>query len=522
MKLWVKVQFMQETNGTKMTMTRLRFGLKKGLRPTALVMSAGLLAGCTLMPTPFTDAELTSTATMKIESVIVDQEPIVGKITLYNAMARALKYNLDYKVELLRELLAEKNLQFKSASMLPSLIANSGYASRNSENASYSRNLATGNNSVHPTYSKDKGSFSSDVTFTWHVLDFGLSYIRAKQAGDEALIASERKRKIVNKIIEDVRVAYWRAVSADRLLSGFRSLRGRVEKALRQSKHLYKLRQTSPVKALIFQRELVNIKRQIHRLERELQTSKMQLAALMNVNPGQSFALHIPKRRLTDLAIKASGEEMVVMALKYRPEMREAGYAERINLEEIKVALLELLPGISLYGGTNFDSNQFLFNSNWISYGAKVGWNLMKVFQYPARKSSVEARQELLRQRALATTMAIMTQVYVSRARYKHLHRSAKTAAEYYSIQRKLRAQARAAVKAKVGSRQTLIREEMNTLVAAVQYDLAYADLQNAFAAIYAAVGADPFDLQISRNTSIEELVIQLKETWRLRGDKHL
>jgi phage gp29-like protein len=118
--------------------------------------------------------------------------------------------------------------------------------------------------------------------------------------------------------------------------------------------------------------------------------------------------------------------------------------------------------------------------------------------------------------------MAIMTQVYVARARYKYLTRSAETAADYYKVQRRLKAQVEASVAANIGSEQTMIREEMNTLVAAIQYDVAYADLQNAFAAIYASVGSDPFDGNISTAMSVSELSKVLKTTWRSRGDKHL
>ena len=93
---------------------------------------------------------------------------------------------------------------------------------------------------------------------------------------------------------------------------------------------------------------------------------------------------------------------------------------------------------------------------------------------------------------------------------------------KYYSVQRKLEAQVKASVRANVASEQTLIREQMNTLVAAVEFDIAYADLQNAFAAIYAAVGSDPFEANISMDMSVAELSGILKETWRERGDLHL
>ncbi|MEL7228612.1 MAG: TolC family protein, partial [Pseudomonadota bacterium] len=128
---------------------------------------------------------------------------------------------------------------------------------------------------------------------------------------------------------------------------------------------------------------------------------------------------------------------------------------------------------------------------------------------------------ELLDKRALATTMAIMTQVYVARARYKYLYRSAQTAAEYYDVQSKLNKQVKASVRSGVASQQTLIREEMNTLVAAVQYDLAYADLQNAFATVYSAVGLDPYEKTISTTMSVKGIADILRQSWRNRGDLH-
>jgi len=499
-----------------------KLGLKGFRKAIPVTVAALLLAGCQIKPVAYNQAELSSYASDKLARVSRDQEPISGQVTLYEAMARALKYNLDYRVEIMNRQLANSKLRLKSYDMLPKLVANGGWADRNNSPASFSRTLFAGVTSSDPSTSDDPGKFAGDVTFSWHILDFGLSYVRAKQAADEALIAEERKRKVINRIIEDVRTAYWRAVSADRLLGGFHKLRHRTEKALAQSRRLYKAGNSSPVAALSYQRELLDIKGQIHRLERELRTSKMQLAALMNVNPGSKYSLHIPKRRLTDLRIKANGDEMVKLAINNRPELREVAYKSRINEKEAKAALLGILPGLQVYAGANVDTNEFLYNSNWISYGAKIGWNLMKVFAYPAQRASVKANEKLLDQRALATTMAIMTQVYVSRARYHHILQSASNASEYYTVQRRLKAQIKASVRAGVASEQTLIREEMNTLVAAVKFDLAYAELQNAFAAIYSSVGVDPYDESLSLDMSVSELATVLKTTWRDRGDEHL
>ena len=97
------------------------------------------------------------------------------------------------------------------------------------------------------------------MTLSWHVLDFGLSYVRAKQQADKQLIAEEMRRKVANKMLEDVRAAYWRAVSADRLQDKLKWLNGRVNKALSNSKRQYRAGITSPVTALTYRRELLDI-----------------------------------------------------------------------------------------------------------------------------------------------------------------------------------------------------------------------------------------------------------------------
>ncbi len=104
-------------------------------------------------------------------------------------------------------------------------------------------------------------------------------------------------------------------------------------------------------------------------------------------------------------------------ALTNRSELREVAYQQRINAQDAEAALLEMLPGISLNAGPAWDSNQYLFNNHWVSWGAQASWNLIKVFSYPDRRAEVDAKDALLDARALAVTMAIMTQVHVARAR---------------------------------------------------------------------------------------------------------
>lgn len=489
------------------------------------------VAACAIVPERASKVQLNVFASDKLKRVTANQEPISGPIDLYEAMARALKYNLDTKVEIKERALRLKKLDLASYKLMPDFVSNSGYAGRSNYTGGHSQPFTGGSSlfqnkgdllpaqNVVDSTSQERNVFSQDITLTWNILDFGLSYVRAKQTADEVLIAEQIKRKVVNSAIEAVRSAYWRAVSSQRLLRKLRYLESRVRKALRETRTLYKLRKTSPITALTFERELVGIKREIQKLEGNLKNARFQLAALMNIPPSKKYRLAQPRRRLRDLRLKIPVRSMVSVAMRNRPEIIELLYKTRINEQETTAALLELLPGIQLYAGANFDSNDFLFNNNWLSWGSKASWNLIRLFQYPARKSVIEGKSDLLDAQALSLTMAIMLEVHVSRARYLHARREYSTAAQYYGVQRRLLRQIRAEAKVNRISEQTLLREEMNALVAEVKRDIAYASVQNAFANVFASVGLDPHPARFDDSASVKSIAGTLKQVWLERGD---
>ena len=192
-------------------------------------------------------------------------------------------------------------------------------------------------------------------------------------------------------------------------------------------------------------------------------------------------------------------------------------YESRINDKELKAAILELLPGIDLYGGADNSSNDLLFNNDWVSVGARVTWNLIRFLQLPQRKLLILAQDNLLKTRGKAIALAIMTQVHVARVRFFHAKKEFQTAREYLSVQRKLLEKTRIAAEGSRASRQTLTREEMNTLVAEVKFDLAYSALQTAYANIFASIGMDTFSSSEHANLSLEELSGKIKRIWKDR-----
>ena len=483
------------------------------------IIANAILGGCMVTPKPYSESELAQRAEANLVNVTANQEPLTQPVDLYEAMARALKYNLNYRVEAAQTSLRTAELNLAHYALLPNAVVNAGFANRENTLASSSFNLVTNTPNFGASTSQERHLRTGDLAFSWNILDFGLSYVRAHQSADRVLISEEMQRKVIHRLLEDVRNAYWRAVSYDRLVKRLKRLEERTSRALANSRSLSDSRQTFQISALTDERELVEIKRDIIYLERDIVVAKSQLAELMNVKPGTPFKLVFRSRPRAPTRLPLPLDQMMASAVRDRAELRENWYQQRINMHEASAALLDLLPGLQLYSSPNWDSNAFLLHSNWIAWGAKASWNLLKVFQYPARRKVIEIQDDVLKARALALTMTVMTQVHVSRIRFHHFRHELAAADEYRSVQTRLTKQMRTEAEAKRISEQTLLREEMNALVAEAKYDIAYAGLQSAYANVLASIGWDPYD-DFDLSLPVAEIAVPLRNGWLERGDQ--
>ncbi|HHI88720.1 MAG TPA: TolC family protein, partial [Hellea balneolensis] len=254
------------------------------------------------------------------------------------------------------------------------------------------------------------------------------------------------------------------------------------------------------------------------RMQRELGMAKIELAALMNLPAGTEFTLKMPDRLTSPGRISMPFEEMVDLALQNRPEIRESSYAIRIGEAGIRKAALEALPGLQLYGGANADSNDFLYNKDWISWGAKASWNLMKVFETPTRKKRAEAKLALEKERALAAAMAVMSQVSIARARYDALIKEYATAERGTMVQSDILNQITAMSRARSASKQSLVREQMNAIISEARRDATHAELQEAAANIYTAMGYDPYGADVTGREDVKTLAESLRVLWIARS----
>ena len=494
-------------------------GLKglTSLRLTGLIAFAAFsLTSCAIQPIQLTKEEIQARITEDRAILTTGQEPLSGPMDLYEAMARALKYNLEARVELMHKMLAQTQLDLSHYAMLPRLAANAGFDGRSNYTGGVAQSLLTGRQVLEPFTSAEKNIFAADLSLSWNVLDFGLSYIRAKQAADDVLIADEERRRVANRVMQDVRAAYWRAVSAERILPALKQLDEWVKTALEKAQAVQDQKLSAPLVPLQYKLDLLNTQRYIQQLYRELNTAKLQLAALINLPPGQEddLVLMVPEREAHAIQLPSDMEGLEERALEARPELRMIDYRRRINTQEAKAAILEMMPSLNLVIGENYSSNKFLFNNHWAAYAARASWNLLSLIRYPARAKTIEAQEKVLHTQSLALAMAVMSQVHVSVAQVAHAKKEVSTAMLYYDTQSQITEHTRLAWKTARSSEQALLRERVAQVAAQLRYDAVEAELQTSWASLLAAIGEDVLPRDLTTEQSLSDLALQLRIRW--------
>lgn len=472
-----------------------------------------VLAACgSVSPKPFSQAEIGERVSQDVASMYKDQEVIAAPIDFHEAAARALKYNLDYKLKLMETALSRSLHDVSTYEMLPRLVAGAGYSSRDNDSGGTSVLIEPPRSvSLNPSTSQERSHTMSNLSFSWNALDFGVSYLRAQQKADQVLMAEERRRKVIQNVLQDVRNSYWRAVGAQKLLPRVDGLLERVNTALERSKAIEKQGIMPQAQVLGYQRALLDAVSTLTLRRQDLELAKAELRALMSVEPGVEFTL-AEQNELALPRVSVDVEKLERLALEKRPEIMEEWYRKRVTENDIKAAKVLLWPNISLDAGWQYDSNKYLYNSTWFDTGIRVSWNLLKLTQYPALKKAHQAQNDTDDMRRLALSMAVLTQVRVGLQRYNLSLQELKFSEESLGVDKRLLNYAQAAAKSQFDSELEVIRTEARALLGEYQRYAAYSNAQAAWGRVYNSVGLDILPETVEGH-DVKTLAIAMKDT---------
>lgn len=481
-----------------------------------------LLSGCAVTPNPLTMAEIQPKAAEDVKTLNASQSKVTGLLTPEMAVARALLYNRDRHVKTMQSALRSQQLDAANYDMLPSLTARAGYTTRSEYEATQSVPFVDGepsNSSNDNSYSisQERNRKTYGVDFTWSILDFGLSYVRANQSADQYLISVEEERKAVQNLAQEVRTAYWKSVSADRLLNKVEPLMVRVNESLERSRTISRQRLSNPLDSYSYERSLLDVKRSLDSLRNELIGAREKLASLMGLPP--TTTLELPQYDTAQLKAPKAKLDVATMeqtALLMRPEVLTTHYRERIARDEVRSSLLKMFPDLSFSASYSYDDNQYLLFQDWTSAGAAVSYDLLNVFQAKANKEAAETSVEITREERLATSLAVLTQVHLAQLKYVAADRDLGTAQNYLQVSRNISDLVTQQSRSGSIGELTAIKEQLNSLIAELRRDLAYAQIQNAYARVYQSIGLDPYPKLegTAEPAQLASALVQRRQDW--------
>ncbi|SDR21769.1 Outer membrane protein TolC [Paraburkholderia fungorum] len=490
-------------------------------RPALLALSLAViwLSGCAVKPVPFTDAERTQTAQTDRTSMFAQQQAVSGPITLDEAMARAIRYNLDHRLKMMEEALAQKQLDLSNFDLLPKLTAQAGYTTRNHPLASSSTNVFTNEQSLAPSYSTDKNERTADLSFSWNLLDFGVSYYEAKEQADHVLVLEQRRRKVVQLMMQQVREAYWQATGAQRLHDRIGPLLDQARQALNDSRQAQRENLRAPMETLNYQHALLDLMRQLEEIRDQLDEAKPRLAALMNLEPGKDYTL-APPQDFAAPSFDMPMEKMEETALERRPELVEASYNERISVNETHKAMAKMLPGIEFSLGTHYDSNSFLVYNAWRAAGISVSWNLLNLLNVKNIRGMASAQLEVAKTQRLALSMAVLTQVHVARTELGAKQRQFDLLKQMNDVDQQILEHTHNATQANAQGKLDEIRAATGAMMSELRLYQSYGELENAYGQLLATLGLDPVPDTVQGHdlASLQKSIDEEQQRWDALG----
>nr|VFK45713.1 MAG: Outer membrane protein TolC [Candidatus Kentron sp. TC] len=471
-----------------MTMRCLR-GFIRWIMP---IPFAALIAGCAVTPEPLTPDELESQVQKDMERLFLEETESLPKVlTLSEAIARALKYNLDHRVKMIEEALALDRIGMDNIELLlPDLVAKAGYRRRDKRLASKSSTLA-GKEDPDYKYSSEKGSVTTDLTSRWNMLDFGVSYYTAKQNTDHALIADEQRRKATHNLMQEVRSVYWCVVAFQVLDKPIRDTLDLARHELANADTQLREKLGKPLETNRYKRMLLKNIQELESIRKELSTARITLASLIRARPGTEIQVAIPNQGdLQPPEWDIPIGEMERLAFLNNPDIRVGFYESRIAIRETYKAIARTLPGIELTASHRYDGNDFLKYKRWREWSAGLTWNVLNVILGPERIEHAEIGEKITEMQRLALRMAVLTQVHVAERQFRDTLTQFRLADKLSQVNREITELVKTRL---VGDRSVrdFVYEQTSVIASRLRRYRAYAELEAAYGRIHATLGLD-------------------------------
>lgn len=345
-----------------------------------------------------------------------------GAIGLEQAIEIAMRNNFALRVAKFEEEIAKDNAYAERLEMLPDLNAQARYSYRDRTPRQDYLDAETGNIRNSNTIGSFRDSTTADLSLTWSVLDFGLSYYRSRQAQLAAKSVELQRIRQAQLLALDVTESYWRAALAEDALDYVRQL----ESELGRQKEMIELsvqeRRIDPIAAKDAAKRLVQLQIIIRDLQAEVSTARVELSRMMGLHQQFDYQLRRDPIRPILAALprpeQLNLQAMEMYALQNRPELYQQDLNERIRQDDVRATIASMFPDLTFGIGASYDDNRLLSANHWNNAAVTLGYNFLSLPSKFARMDAAEDGVDQAKYERLAATVGVMTQTNLATLDY--------------------------------------------------------------------------------------------------------
>ena len=300
---------------------------------------------------------------------------------------------------------------------LPQLIYNQEISGRNRNTGAFSESLDPTIPPAPPSISSTQNVDRFDITLTWNLLDFGISMLKARQEANKTLILQMGYEKERQKLILEIVKNYWRAIVARYAARESVEIMKNMRDIIRGISLNVENQNISWLEGYRIETDFIRNMPELFRSQKEYQEILQELAGQMGIPLGTTFELAEETEfpLYTDLL---PIDEIEEYALMYRPELYSGDLQELVKADDVKIAMLSAVPGVSFFSGNFYDGNKFLIFDHWLQAGLRVSFDL---FRLPERMTDIKVAKyskDLVQQQRIALSFAVISQVRIAYLAY--------------------------------------------------------------------------------------------------------
>lgn len=497
-------------------MTRKLPIFKSNTLTASISLFAFGLAGCSFMPKPLTLGEQQTLMQLDRARAQSQVEPVGDLLTLNEAVARGLKYNLDHRSKLLEQAIAVGAYDVSKYDMLPKVLASAGYNYRNNYFITTATGAYSGNPSLNEPFVNSSKEYNQvGLMLSWSLLDFGVSYFNARQNADRIVVASERRRRTMHVLVQDIQAAYLRAAAAQKLKADIESTINEATVALKNSNKVEKEGLRPPIDALKYQKALLDNIKILETIDLELSTAKVELNQLINLPAKANLKLEDPdKLAVPNSYSNSDTEEFEVRAIVANADLKESIYNARIAVEETRKSMLRLFPGLTFNVGPQSSNNAYYINKNWVEGAANVSFNLWNLLSAPAVINLADQNQDLASQKRMMIQMAIISQVHLSKIQLNNSSRLYARSAEIDSVDGRIAKITAAKYREGSASQAEKVAADASYIVSKLRKYQALSQLFAASGKMQATTGMEPHFDSLD-DTSLKDMTLKVGNSFK-------